>query len=143
MAAVATYAAQLVQVVFQGNTITGYGDGDFCKISRDEDAFHKVVGADGIASRSRNGNLGGSVEITIQSTSPSNGVLSTIAELDEVVGTSVGSCFVKDVGGTTLWSAQNAWIKKRPEVTFAKEQNTRVWVIDCDALIGHVGGNPV
>lgn len=143
MAVVQTYSSQQVQVIVAGVPMTGVGDGDFCKISRDEDAFKKIVGADGVASRSRNANQGGTIEITLQSTSPSNAVLSAQATIDELFATGVSSCVVKDVSGSTICNAQNAWVKKKPDVTFAKEQNTRVWILDCDRLTMNVGGNPV
>jgi hypothetical protein len=137
----ATYSSQLVQVIFNGFPILGYADGDFCKITRDEEAFFKKTGADGSTSRARNANQAGAIELTLQSTSPSNDVLSTQAELDELFNGGFGTAVVKDASGNTLWSAQNAWVKKRAETTFSKEQNTRVWVLDCDRLTGHVGGN--
>ncbi len=143
MAVTSTYSSQLVAITVNGNLITGSGfaDGDFVKISRDVDSYSKVVGADGYISRALSANRGGSIEITLQSTSPSNDVLSAMAAQDELTQTGIGSVQVKDVSGRTICSAQNAWVKKLPEVTFGTEVGTRVWALDCDHLIMSVGGN--
>jgi hypothetical protein len=143
VAVVNTYSSQQVVVSVTGVPMTGVADGDFCKITRDEDAFHKVIGADGLASRSRNANQGGTITVILQSTSPSNAVLSALATTDELFATGVGTVVVKDLSGSTVCVAQNGWVKKKPEITLAQEQNNREWVIDCDRLTMNVGGNPI
>jgi hypothetical protein len=50
---------------------------------------------------------------------------------------------VKDLSGSTVCVAQNGWVKKKPEITLAQEQNNREWVLDCDRLTMNVGGNPI
>lgn len=141
MSNVNTYSSQQVTITVAGNLITGYADGDFCETSQDEDAFKKVVGADGSGSRSRNANQGGVVKLTLQQTSPSNDVLSTLANNDRLLGTGIGSVLVKDVSGRTVESAQAGWVKKLPNTKFAKDQGTVVWEIDCIKLVRFVGGN--
>jgi hypothetical protein len=142
MGEIATYASDQVTVSFLGIILTNVAEGDFCKISRDEDAFHTIPGVDGIGARTRNNNKQGTITITLQSTSPSNLVLSGIADTDEVYATGIGTISVKDIYGSTKASAAHAWIKKKPEVVFGKEQNTREWIFGCDFLKLDVGGNP-
>lgn len=136
-----TYAANKVVLTVNGNIIVGYADGDFCKISRDVDAYTKVVGADGFISRALSANQGGSIEITLQATSPSNDILSAQAALDQLTQQGVGSAQVKDLSGRTVCGAQNVWVKKLPDVVLGKEVGQRVWLLDCDLLNMVVGGN--
>lgn len=141
MANVNTYSSKSVTITVAGNLLTGYADGDFCETSQDEDAFKKVIGADGTGSRSRNANEGGVVKVTLQSTSPSNDVLSALANNDRLLGTGIGTVLVKDASGRTVESAQAGWVKKIPPSKFAKDQGTNVWEIDCIKLTRFVGGN--
>lgn len=137
-----TYDPAQVVFTFAGNLITGFAEGSFVEVSRDEDAFTKHVGSDGEVARTRNRNRAGSVKVTLMQTSESNDLLSAQAALDEAAGTGVGSLQVKDLGGTTLHDSPNAWIRKVANTTFAKEAGTREWVIDCDNLSMTVGGTP-
>lgn len=141
MGNVATYNSKLVTVTVGGNLMTGVGEGDFCEIEFDEDAFKKMIGADGTGSRSRNANEGGIVKVTLQQTSPSNDVLSTLAENDRLLGTGVSSVLVKDVSGRTVCSASNGWVKRMPANKFSKDQGSITWEIDCIKLVRHIGGN--
>lgn len=135
-----TYDPQKVTVSVANITITGYATGSFVKVSRDEDAFVKTVGADGLVARTRNANRAGSIEVTLLQSSPSNDALSALALLDETSGTGVGAAQVKDVSGTSIASAQNAWVKKLPDMERGKELGEVTWVIDCDLLNVTVGG---
>ena len=136
----ATYDPLRVVVTFGGITITGFGPDTFVKVSRDEDAFTKQVGAGGDVTRTRNQNRSGSVEITLQATSPSNDELTAIAKADEVGGIGIAPFQVKDLNSTTLCGAQNAWVKKMPDMERAKETGVAVWVLDCDKINMNIGG---
>lgn len=118
----------------------GYAKGTFVKVARDEDAFSKDVGADGEVSRARNRNRAGSVTFTLMQASATNDAFSAQAQADELLGTGVAPLLIKDLFGTTLLRAPNAWIRKKADVEFGKEQGDREWILDCDQLLGNVGG---
>lgn len=136
-----TYDPKLVTLMFGGQAIVGYSDGTFISTARTEDAFSMRTGSDGHVVRSRNRNRTGSVTITLLPSSPSNDVLSAIALADEQGGAGVFPLFIKDLSGTTLATAPNAWVRKMAELVYGKEAgDDREWVLDCDELVLHVGG---
>ena len=142
MAGVHTYAADAVQIVVGGVPISGLADGTFVSISRDEQAYNKVTGADGSTSRARTGNRSGNITITLQQTSPSNDVLSGFMLADEAGDEGVVPVLIKDTGGSTLCYASAAWVQQAPDQEFGKEISEREWTLDCARIDVFVGGNP-
>lgn len=138
-----TYDPQKVIISVGDVTVTGFAKGTFVKVSREEDGFSKVVGADGQVSRTRNANRSGSIEITLKASAASNDLLSAYAAADELAGTGVKPVQIKDGSGTTVCSAANAWIKKIPDVERGKEETEVTWALDCDVLNISVGGTSV
>lgn len=135
-----TYNPAKVAVSFAGFPLSGFGD-TFISAERNEDAFAVVIGADGEASRVANANKSGRVTITLKQTSLSNDVLSNLAVADELGNLSTGALMVKDVSGTTVLLAQEAWIVKRPTVEFGKEGSDREWILETGNLEIFSGGN--
>lgn len=138
--AVYTYSPEDVAVSIGGLLITGYSEATFVMVEREEDAFTKVIGSDGIATRSKNANKSGTVTLTLKASSPGNDLLSIIASKDEIDGSGVVPVIVKDNSGTTV-CAGKGWIKKKPAAEFAKEVGDREWTIDVGRLEMFVGGN--
>ncbi len=136
-----TYDPGAIIIIFLGIKITGFADGTFVEIERDEDAYKKTVGAGGEVARTRSRNLSGKATFTLMGSSFCNDLLSAAAILDESLGSGVGPILIKDLNGTTLIHGANAWIQKVPKVPFGKELTDREWVIDIDAVEFLVGGN--
>lgn len=134
------YDPSRIVATFAGILIRGYADGTFIGAERAEDAFAKSVGAQGDVTRIRNRDRSGMVTFTLQAESPSNDQLTAKAVLDELFGTGTGALLVKDLNGTTLLHAEVAWIRKLPNVEYAKDGGSREWVIDCAELEMSVGG---
>lgn len=139
--AVKTYDPKKVVVSFGGAPLTGFAPGTFVEITYDEDAWTKMVGADGEGARARNANRGGKVKVTLMQTSVSNDVLSGYFVADRDLGTGALPLFVKDLLGRSLAVAVTAWIMKAADVKFGKELDTREWTFDTDNLEVFVGGN--
>lgn len=129
-----TYDPGLVVATFFGIPIQGYGDGTFIEVDRSEDAWIPYKGARGDIARARNRDRSGTITITLMATSPTCALLSAIANQDELLGTGVGTVTIKDVLGTTLCSGTAAWVQKHPTITFAKEVETREFVIFCSEI---------
>lgn len=121
-------------------SLTGFADGTYIVVERTSEAFTKIVGAGGDVVRTRNRDRSGTVTVTLLASAPENDLLAGIAAEDELTGTGVRAMLVKELNGTTLASAQNAWIRKVPTVEYAKEHGTREWVIDVENLDLFVGG---
>lgn len=140
MADFKNYDPAKVILTLQGNRLLGFMDGTFISAERTEDAFSLAVGAGGDVTRVRSQDKSGTVTLTLQAASPSNDVLSALAATDELTGLGYGSLIVKDLNGTTLLSASNAWVRKLPVTEFADEASGREWMIDCAELEMFVGG---
>jgi hypothetical protein len=139
--AVFTYSAEEVQIIVGGVKISGLADGTFVTVSRDEQAYNKVTGADGTTSRARTGNRAGSITLTLQQTSPSNDTLSAFQAADEAADSGVVPVLIKDNSGNSLFYTSAAWVQQMPDSGFSKEVSEREWVMDCARIDAFTGGN--
>ena len=139
--AVRTYDPGEHACSFAGIQLTAFGPDTFITAERDEDAFAKHVGAGGEVARTRNRNRSGRVTVTLLASSPENDLLSAVALLDEQSAEGVGAVFIKDLVGTTMVHAPDAWLVKLPATERAKELGVVEWAIDCAELEIFIGGN--
>lgn len=142
--AVLTYDPKAVIITIGGVPMSGYADGTFCEISRDAQAFTKVVGADGTTTRVKSNNTGGTLTVTLKQSSPSNDVLSSFAQADALTNSGVVPILVKDLSGNSDYFSATGWVQKLPDSIFANEINNRVWVFDLadvDIFVGSNGEN--
>jgi len=127
MADVLTFIPADTSCVFDGNQMTGFADGTFIVVEREEDSFTKHVGADGEVSRTLNANKSGTATLTLKQTSDSNRILYGLLATDEDDGSGVAEFMLKD-NLTNKTYASEAWIQKPPPVEYGKEQSDREWV---------------
>jgi hypothetical protein len=137
-----TFDPNQVSVIF-GGIIGGYADGTFISIEQDEDDFGLVIGTDGEGCRSRSNNRSATITLTLGQWSASNQALSAIRNADILTpgGDGILPFVMKDNSGTTICSAEKAWIQKPPAVTYGREPESREWVLRTDNMIWNVGGN--
>jgi hypothetical protein len=135
-----TYSPEDVSVSIAGAVLSGYSEGTFVVVSREEDAYSKVVGSDGDVTRSKNANKSGTIALTLKASSPSNDILSGLATKDELDGSGVAPIIVKDNSGTTICGGKG-WVRKKPDAEFAKEVGDREWTFDVGTLTMFIGGN--
>lgn len=138
---VKTYDPKQVAVICGSKIISGYADGTFVVVERNEQAFNLKVGVDGEGARAKSNNKSGKITITLLQSSQSNDDLSAFAAADELTGEGVFPCTVKDSSGTTLCAAATAWVQKMANPEFSGEIGQRVWVIESDEVDMLVGGN--
>ena len=139
--AIRTFDPKSVIVTIGGVPMSGYADGTFLTVDRDEDAFSKVTGADGVTSRVKSNNRSGTMTLSLTQTSSSNDVLSGFVALDEIANAGVVPILVKDVSGNSLFFSATGWVKKFPSSEFGKEISNRDWVLDLADVDVFVGGN--
>ncbi|KKN04674.1 hypothetical protein LCGC14_1095070 [marine sediment metagenome] len=122
--------------------VEGFADGTFVTVERNEDSFSVQVGSDGEAARSKSNNRSGRITIQILQSSPSNDLLSALHALDEnsPSGDGIVPSIVKDLNGTSLYTAQHSWIVKGPSAEHGREATAREWVIETDDLTAAYGG---
>jgi hypothetical protein len=124
------YDPSKVDVIFGVVPLSGWGDGAFVEITKNEEAFTTVVGADGITTRVRNLNNLHRVTITLSQQSGSNAALSALHLLDLSGNAGPLPIFIRDQLGTTVFASDKAWIVKFPDATFGKNAESRQWIID-------------
>jgi len=134
-----------VLFVFAGIPISGYADGTFVTAERNNDSFNLNVGSNGDATRAKSNDKSGVVTFTLIQSSASNAALSAILAIDENTpsGDGIGPILIKDGQGDTLIAAETAWLRKPANVTYAREAETREWVLETDNLQMFVGGSNV
>lgn len=139
MAILKTYSPKEVVISWNGvNINSGIAPDTFITVSRDEDAFNKVVGADGTVARTRNSNRSGTIEISLMQNSDVNKALMAQALLDEAEGGEIISTLSiadpSDPTGVFLTTALDCWIKKIPDMEYSGDYGTRTWAFDCADL---------
>ena len=130
--------------ISKGAGESGYADGEFLRITQNAESFTAVEGTDGTVTRSKtNRRLTTLLLRTMQSNSAVNGYLSTLLALDENTpnGAGIGTFLAKDLGGTTVFTAQYCWLQKPADQSFDREAKEREWTLIAvrDEII--VGGN--
>jgi len=142
MPGVRTYDPREVQIIIGGAIISAYADGTFVEVEPQDDSYSRTTGADGEESRARSNNRGGTMTLTIKQTSPSNDVLTAFWLADQASNAGVFPVMLKEAGsGSTLISAQSAWIERLPNVVYSKEIEGREWKIALADINWFVGGN--
>lgn len=129
-----------VLVIVGGVPMSGFADGTFITVSRDEDSFTKRVGSDGEVARIKNANTTGSIVMTLLQSSASNDVLSGFLVADELSGAGVVPVLIKDLTGLTTIVTATAWVRKPADATFSKEVETREWTLDTGSMDIFTGG---
>jgi len=138
---VKTYDPKQNAIIVGGHIVSGFADGTFIVVERNEQAFNLKVGADGEGCRVKSNNKSGKFTLTLMQSSSSNDFLSALANADELTGEGVAPCLMKDNSGTTVCAGATSWVQKQANVENAKEATTRQWVIETDELDMFVGGN--
>lgn len=132
---------QQITLSFKGYEISGFMDGTFITAARAEDTWSISVGAQGDVVRVLNRNTSGTIVVTLQQTSMSNGILSQILAEDEQFYTGIGDVQIKDLRGNTLIHGEEAWVMKPADAGFGKELEAREWTLLVSKLDMKIEGN--
>lgn len=136
---VRTYDPKSVIITIGGVPMSGFSDGTFLEVNRDEATWNKVVGADGYVTRGKTNNFTGTITLTLKQSSPSNDVLSGFMAADEISNVGIVPILIKDLSGNSTYFSAQGWIQQYPSSTFGKEINDREWTIalaDLDLFVG-------
>lgn len=147
MATPKNYDPGRIVLVVNATQIQGYAPDTFVKASRNVPTVTAKAGCDGQVVRTKSRNRMGKVVITLLASSSSNEVLAAFLAADEngdgSPSAAVGPLMIKDLNGTTLCSAANAWVTQPSDVEYGAESGNREWTLECDELKMHVGGNVI
>lgn len=136
---VRTYDASEVIVSIGGVPMSGYTDGTFVEVARNEPTWTMVVGADGLVTRAKTNNFSGTLTLTLKQSSPSNDALSGFLQVDELTNAGVIPILIKDLSGNSIYFSAQGWISQYANSTFGKEVSDRAWTIslaDVDIFVG-------
>lgn len=135
------YSPGEISVIVDGAIISGFADGTFINVARDEESSTFVPSATGGGSRTKNANKAGRFTFTLQQTSESNQVLSDLLKRDEDGENVLVSVLVRDNSGSDLHKAEQCYIVQYPSSDYAKELSNREWVLQAEVLEMNLGGN--
>ncbi|MCK9530499.1 MAG: hypothetical protein M0R77_08060 [Gammaproteobacteria bacterium] len=142
MAILGTYSPEDVTVLFGGvHQLSGFIDGTFISISKDEPSFSTRVSADGAPTRTFSSNPLYTVQLVLHSGSESNQVLSYALTVDEITKMGKFPLIIKDQLGSSLFFSLTSWIESKPDSDFSVSIEEREWTIKCSQVTFNVGGN--
>jgi hypothetical protein len=131
----------LVDVIFGGIPISGFGPDTFIKFKEDGKRFKIVKGVLGDVTRSKILAKVGTLSIVLMSSSRSNDVFSLLHNTD--IGTSGGAgvvpVLIRDRNGTSLFTSATAFVDEMPELAFGGEAHPVEWsimVVDYKLFVG-------
>jgi len=140
---VRTYDPKQVSQTAAGSIIEGFAEGEMISVDRNEDSANLSIGSKGEGTRAVTNNRSGRVTLTLQQTSPSNGVLDAQRIAMELTSGGIFTFFGKDNLSGDTWEGTTAWIVKPATMGFSNETSNREWIMETDDLILAVLGQSV
>jgi hypothetical protein len=139
---VRTYDPKKVVVIFGGVIFSGFAEGTFIvRAPSSGPAFEKVRGADGGVDRVNKNSNDYTISVTLKRTSPTNAALSAILNADKASNTGKFPLIIKDLNGTDLFTAPQAWIQDDPSAEESDSMPNREWNFDTGIASNVVGGS--
>lgn len=138
MSAVNEYDPDLVDVVIDGVTMSGYQEDSIVEFEYDDDFYEVVKGVDGDVSRSRKVARTAKLTIHLLNTSKSNAVLTGLMTPSFTSGNGTADMFallIRDRNGASFIACDKCWIMKAAPVAHAGKAQPRDWVITCVAPV--------
>lgn len=139
---VLTYDPKKVLVILGGKQLTGFSEDDIITIRPLGDGMTIYVGADGEVGRSVDPNQCFEVEIALATTSKSNDYLSSLYNQDRANGNAMKPLLIKDLSGSTLFFANQAWPQNFPEAGRGRQIDSVSWTLNTGSVTNPIiGGN--
>lgn len=121
--------------------LDGTIDGEFVTESPDNARWSREHDRFGNSTRVRNNNRGASLAVTFSASSPTNGILSGLVQVDDVSSGIVGLLKLKDLNGNTVVECDGAFLEDMPPAAFGSDRGSRTWTWQCAAVRKFVGGH--
>jgi hypothetical protein len=119
----------------------GFAPDTFATFEPADKLVTTTVGAAGEVVRSFSRNKTGTLTVRILQSSVINDLLSAVAAEDQLTKTGVRPLQVKDLNGTTVHTAADAWIEDRPHEERAAVAGQNEWVLAGAKWVEHHGGS--
>lgn len=140
------YDPDQVLIIVAGIPLSGYADGEFCRIEYESDSFNDVVGTDGEITRSKSNDYRATATIRLMQSSPANALLSALAATDRNApgGAGVGPFLLQDQSNgaiNTTRVGEKCWIRRMPVSSWDRTPTEREWQVRIARLEGAEAGN--
>ena len=142
MASIFNYSPDEIEVVVAGIlNASGFADGSFINIIKDEMPYRSRTTADGQTTRVYRNSQAYTVEFTFHIGSTTNDFLTKLWQLDEITQKGKFALLVKDGNGTDLFFSATSWIEGLPNLNKSTNVDTRTWRIKCSSAVINFGNN--
>ena len=142
MATLFSYCPESVQCLIAGFIpITGFVDGTFISVDKDEMPYSSVRMPDGTVARKYNNSQTYTITITLHNGAETNNLLTKMWQVDEIDQSGKFSLLIKDQSGSDLLFSTESWIEGIPSLTKSNAIDSRVWVIKSAYAVINIGGN--
>lgn len=140
MSDVLTYNPKKNIIIYGAKQLTGFAEDDMITIKPLGDGMQIFSGADGEVGRSIDPNSTYEVTVSLAISSKSNDYLSNCFNKDRKTGNNMLPLIIKDLSGSTLFFAKQAWIKNFPESKRGRKISNQDWTFNTgqvdDPIIG-------
>lgn len=140
MSDVLTYNSKKNIIIYGAKQLTGFAEDDMITIKPLGDGMQIFSGADGEVGRSIDPNSTYEVTVSLATSSKSNDYLSNCFNKDRKTGNNMLPLIIKDLSGSTLFFAKQAWIKNFPESKRGRKISNQDWTFNTgqvdDPIIG-------
>lgn len=140
MTDVLTYNPKKNIIIYGAKQLTGFAEDDMITIKPLGDGMQIFSGADGEVGRSIDPNSTYEVTVSLATSSKSNDYLSNCFNKDRKTGNNMLPLIIKDLSGSTLFFAKQAWIKNFPESKRGRKISNQDWTFNTgqvdDPIIG-------
>lgn len=142
MSDVLTYDPKKNIIIYGGRQLTGFAEDDLITIKPLGDGMQIYSGADGEVGRSVDPNRTFEVKVSLATSSKSNDYLSECYNKDRRTGSYMLPLTIKDLSGSTLFFAKQAWVQNFPESKRGRKIDNQDWTFNTGQVNDPViGGN--
>lgn len=142
MSDVLTYDPKKNIIIYGGRQLTGFAENDMITIKPLGDGMQIYSGADGEVGRSVDPNRTFEVKVSLATSSKSNDYLSECYNKDRRTGSYMLPLTIKDLSGSTLFFAKQAWVQNFPESKRGRKIDNQDWTFNTGQVNDPViGGN--
>lgn len=142
MSEVLTYDPKKFLIILGVQQIQGFAEDDMVTIKPNGEGMQLFSGADGEVARSVDPNGTFEITIALSTASKSNDYLSGLYNADRANGAGIRPLWIKDLAGTTMFHAKQAWVQNFPENKRGRKIDTQEWTLNTGQVDSPiVGGN--
>lgn len=138
--ATATYDPKDVSIIIGSHIVSGFADGTFIRVERNNAMWTTQTGASGETVRQKSNDRSGKITISLMEHSPTNDILAGYLQADEVKNAGTFPFIMTHAGRNEIHEATQCWVENAPGTEKGKDASTREWVLQTGELATFSGG---